>query len=175
MTPQYPQAYIEFLSRFHGDRDYFECHELLEQYWKEHPASPYNKVWVGLIQAAVALYHQRRGNVAGAVKSLTNSINNSDPSLLRELGIDAAVWLERLQSRRAILVNDPNVNYADMNIPLTDERLAHRCRALTVEHGFMWCGSSDFGRSELIHRHLLRDRSDVIEQRRKALETRHGG
>ncbi|MEH7501602.1 DUF309 domain-containing protein, partial [Neobacillus drentensis] len=28
----YPTEYIQFLAHFHGDRDYFECHELLEDY-----------------------------------------------------------------------------------------------------------------------------------------------
>ena len=31
----YPEAYIEYLMYFHGNRDYFECHEVLEEYWKE--------------------------------------------------------------------------------------------------------------------------------------------
>lgn len=31
----YPEAYIEYLAEFHGSRDYFECHELLEEHWKK--------------------------------------------------------------------------------------------------------------------------------------------
>ena len=31
----YSQAYIDYLVHFHGDRDYFECHELLEEHWKK--------------------------------------------------------------------------------------------------------------------------------------------
>lgn len=51
----YPQAYIEYLEYYHGARDYFECHEVLEEYWKENPSSPLSAAWVGLIQLAVAM------------------------------------------------------------------------------------------------------------------------
>ena len=34
---QYPEAYTDYLCYFHGARDYFECHEVMEEYWKEHP------------------------------------------------------------------------------------------------------------------------------------------
>lgn len=33
----YPTEYIQFLIHFHGDYDYFECHEILEGYWKTKP------------------------------------------------------------------------------------------------------------------------------------------
>ncbi|WP_460291943.1 DUF309 domain-containing protein, partial [Bacillus cereus] len=33
----YPTEYIQFLIHFHGDYDYFECHEILEEYWKTKP------------------------------------------------------------------------------------------------------------------------------------------
>ncbi|WP_274365270.1 DUF309 domain-containing protein [Paenibacillus thermotolerans] len=175
MTSRYPQAYIDFLVRFHGDRDFFECHELLEDYWKEHPECPFRQVWVGLIQAAVGLYHQRRGNFRGAVKSFAGSIRNSDPALLRELGIDADDWLKRLAERRALLLTDSCVLYEDLDIPLQEEALFERCRSRADELGLHWGSPSDMQRRELIHRHMLRDRSDVIEKRRKALETRLGG
>lgn len=34
----YPTAYIKYLFHFHTDRDYFECHELLEEHWKQYDA-----------------------------------------------------------------------------------------------------------------------------------------
>ncbi|PAD68333.1 hypothetical protein CHH83_14265, partial [Bacillus sp. 7586-K] len=33
----YDQEYIDFLVHFHCDRDYFECHEILEEHWKKDP------------------------------------------------------------------------------------------------------------------------------------------
>lgn len=52
----YPKAYIEYLVHFHSDRDYFECHEILEEHWKQDGR---NKGWLVLIQTAVAFYHYR--------------------------------------------------------------------------------------------------------------------
>ncbi len=34
----YPNAYLDYLVYFHGHRDYFECHEVLEEYWKKDQA-----------------------------------------------------------------------------------------------------------------------------------------
>ena len=44
---EYPEAFISYLIEFHATRDYFECHELLEEYWKAHPGDPL----AGLVQA----------------------------------------------------------------------------------------------------------------------------
>lgn len=51
----YPKAYIDYLVYFHGLRDYFECHEVLEEHWKKDDKAERKKYWVGLIQIAVAL------------------------------------------------------------------------------------------------------------------------
>ncbi len=53
MTAVYPEAYVAFLHEFHTTRDYFECHEILEEYWKEDPPEQRKEYWVGLIQLAV--------------------------------------------------------------------------------------------------------------------------
>lgn len=66
----YPQAYIEYLLHFHATRDYFECHEVLEEHWKQTK----EHIWIGLIQLAVGMYHYRRGNIAGAKRMVTKAI-----------------------------------------------------------------------------------------------------
>ncbi len=80
----YPKAYVAFLHEFHTTRDYFECHEILEEFWKEDPPDQRKKYWVGLIQLAVALYHQRRGNGKGAKRLISNSLHilDSDRNVL---------------------------------------------------------------------------------------------
>ena len=72
----YPKAYILYLVHFHGDRDYFECHEILEEHWKEMDPKDRMSHWVGLIQIAVAVYHERRENRQGAIRTLTKATNN---------------------------------------------------------------------------------------------------
>ncbi len=56
----YAKAYIEYLAHFHGTRDYFECHEVLEEHWKAVDPKNRSSVWVLLIQIAVSMYHARQ-------------------------------------------------------------------------------------------------------------------
>ena len=47
--------------------DYFECHDVLEDFWSEQTC-PERPFFQGLIQAAVALFHFEEGNLAGACR-----------------------------------------------------------------------------------------------------------
>jgi hypothetical protein len=70
--------YLAFISHFNGDRDYFECHEVMEELWLEEGRSP---LLQGLLQAAVGLHHWDNGIRSGAVKLMTASLrklNNYD-------------------------------------------------------------------------------------------------
>ena len=63
------RAALEEATRLFNTGDYFTCHEVLEEAWREaeEPARTFLK---GLIHAAVALYQYQRGNSHGArVKS----------------------------------------------------------------------------------------------------------
>lgn len=167
----YPSAYIDYLIEFHANRDYFECHELLEEYWKEHPESPYAKTWVGLIQTAVSLYHGRRGNTAGARKMNRQALVNLNEADLRYLGIDAGAFLDAVRKRGEKLEEDA-LPYADMNIPIADTQLELVCKELCKKRGLVWGQPSDMTNEELIHRHTRRDRSEVIRARQEQLELR---
>lgn len=57
--------YQAFVAHFNGDRDYFECHELLEEMWLEEGRS---LLLQGLLQAAVGLHHWSNDNRSGARK-----------------------------------------------------------------------------------------------------------
>lgn len=86
----YPTEYIQFLIHFHGDYDYFECHEILEEYWKTKPRGNRDHYLVGLIQIAVSLYHQRRANWNGSTKMMKSAITILEKSgvPLQRLGIN---------------------------------------------------------------------------------------
>lgn len=51
-----------------GRGAWFEAHERLEDLWRPLPPSPAREALQGLIQAAVALEHLRRGNQVGATR-----------------------------------------------------------------------------------------------------------
>ncbi|MFK7691949.1 DUF309 domain-containing protein [Paenibacillus sp. HJGM_3] len=168
----YPEAYLLYLAHFHGDRDWFECHELLEEYWKSKPADGYSRTWVGLIQIAVGLYHERRGNRSGAVKMLQASLGNLRREALAELGLDADETIRRVQTRLYEVESGTPAEFRDMNLPISDAGLLHQCIGLCDRLGMTWEAPSRLEDPELIHRHTRRDRTDVIEARRTEAERR---
>jgi predicted metal-dependent hydrolase len=161
----YPQPYIDYLVQFHADHDYFECHEILEEHWKENPQSPFNRTWVGLIQVAVALYHERRGNLPGARKMGASALNILAAEPLDKLGIGKAAFLSMLQERLELLQHEPPKPFSDMNIPLADPELLRLCLELSKDRGRKWQSPVPVTDPAIIHRHTLRDRSSVIKER----------
>lgn len=150
----YPQAYIEYLEYYHGTRDYFECHEVLEEYWKVNPSSPLSTTWVGLIQLAVAMYHHRRGNQNGAIKMLASAIRILDDHNLEQLGI-AAVQLKLLMNERLFqLEQNSQLEFRDMNIPFSDVSLEECMTKIRIDDIVV--------DPYMLNKHTLRDRSEVI-------------
>lgn len=164
----YPQRYLDYLIHFHGDRDYFECHEVLEEQWKSESAP--DPVWVGLIQLAVGLYHQRRGNFAGAQKMFTSSLSilQQMPERLHSLGIDSTKLYHQLTLLvQAVQEQKP---YQSINLPMIDPAIVKACedgcRQLGMPYGELHNRPSD----AILHKHKLRDREDVIREREQQLE-----
>lgn len=170
MKEAYSNAYMEFLAHFHASRDYFECHEVLEEHWKSYPDSPYSVTWVGLIQAAVGMYHYRRGNLKGAEKTLLGSLRRFRDKDLSALGIDAPAWRKKLEEVLDRVRNQ--APYRDIDIPIADQALLASCIELARELGQEWGAPSDMEDEELIHRHLRRDRREITEERQRQLEKR---
>lgn len=171
----YPNEYIEYLVHFHGDRDYFECHEILEEYWKKREYGNKQSVWVGLIQLAVSCYHHRRGNYTGAKKTLEKAIRIfiTEKNFLKNLGLDEPAFFSLLENRYTNI--SQKQRYHSFNLPLNDPILIRQCQTLCSKLGFTWCNDSDVHDSFLMHRHKLRDRTNVIQARDNALKTRKGG
>lgn len=154
---KYPKAYIEYLTYYHGQRDYFECHEVLEEYWKEHPESPLSTTWVSLIQLAVAMYHQRRGNWKGAVKMLTSAIKLLNHEDLERLGIEASQLKLLMKDRLFKLGENTQIVFEDMDIPFSDQKLEEQIAKIRTDDVV----TDPF----LLNKHTLRDRSEVIRTR----------
>lgn len=162
----YIKPYIDYLIQFHYYRDYFECHEILEEYWKEDDSTTRN-MWVPLIQYAVGLYHYRTSNFKGAEKMLTSSLKKLQLFYkeYEALGIDTKDWKQQLIH----LINQIKHNqpYASVNIPLHKEIILHLQKELGTNE---WTKESNLQNTPLIYRHTLRDRRAVIEERNAALQ-----
>jgi predicted metal-dependent hydrolase len=161
---QYPQAYLNYLAYFHGSRDYFECHEVLEEYWKDNLDSPFKHIWVGLIQVAVANYHQRRGNHKGAIKMLTSAIHLLSNDDVAKLGIDHPTFMNVLQQRFVTLTNQPDAPYTAFDIPLTDLELQRRVEAMINAADATYARGNEWD-PLIMNKHTLRDRTEVIANR----------
>ncbi|WP_153122718.1 DUF309 domain-containing protein [Peribacillus tepidiphilus] len=164
----YPKEYISFLVHFHGDRDYFECHEILEEYWKKVDPKNRESVWVALILLAVSSYHYRRNNLSGAERTIKKSIdilekNQEAKQKLSSLGIDDKGFLEILKDQLARI--QTGLPYIDLTFPLISDELIKTCKLKCKELGFKWCDKEYTADDTLVHRHKVRDRTEVIEER----------
>jgi len=119
---RYDPLYVRFLHYFNKERDYFECHEVMEELWLEEGRSP---LYQGLLQVAVGLYHARNGNFSGAVKLLTAAVEKLERYPEHRLGID----LDKLiADSRAYLAqlreSGEEFQFYDLDVAITDPELA---------------------------------------------------
>ncbi|HWO98572.1 MAG TPA: DUF309 domain-containing protein [Bacillus sp. (in: firmicutes)] len=166
----YPAAYIDYLVHFHADRDYFECHEILEEHWKSELPEKRKAVWVGLIQIAVSLYHQRRENYNGAYRMMKSALRilHDEKEELQKLGLDYDSLTLSLHKRAEEIKHQ--TKYESLYLPITDSSLTTLCKQRSKEKGLTWWRSSDLTNTELVHRHKLRDRTSVIAERQESLD-----
>lgn len=118
----YEPLYVAFIVYFNRDRDYFECHEVLEELWLKLDKEPLFK---GLLQVAVGLYHFRNGNVTGGRKMLHSATQRLAPYPSDSLGID----LGRLRNEAAFYADALDdysthpFDYYDLSIKVCDPNL----------------------------------------------------
>ncbi|NEW08702.1 DUF309 domain-containing protein [Paenibacillus sp. SYP-B3998] len=121
----YDRLYVAYLYYFNVARDYFECHEVMEELWLEEGRSP---LYQGLLQVAVGLYHHANGNVSGSIKLFSAGLDKLERYPDEVLGIDLGKL--RLDSRnylgKLILIEDEPFDPYDLNIVLLDELLAEK-------------------------------------------------
>jgi predicted metal-dependent hydrolase len=119
---EYDRLYVAFLYYFNDQRDYFECHEVMEELWLEEGRNP---LYQGLLQIAVGLYHHLNGNPSGSIKLFSAGLDKLTPYPAHTLGIDlgllvkdSEVYLEKLMN----LKEEPFLPY-DLDIRILDQEL----------------------------------------------------
>ncbi|OUM94439.1 MAG: hypothetical protein A9Z00_15175 [Thermobacillus sp. ZCTH02-B1] len=83
--PDFDPKYVRFLVLFNRDRDYYGCHDVMEELWLEEGRG---RFWQGLLQVAVGLHHWGNENRAGAAKLLRAALAKLDGCADLEAGID---------------------------------------------------------------------------------------
>jgi predicted metal-dependent hydrolase len=164
----YPHQYTEFLAEYHGSRDFFECHEIMEQYWKQQTDSRHEGCWLVFVRIAVACYHARRGNWPGARKLMAKAAEEVDALKMSELGLDGNELARMLRqtSEQWLTADDPV--YHDHDLPITDPRLIREACRLCLDRGWQWGMLSAQADPFIVHKHLLRDRTEVVADRQRA-------
>ncbi|SER44478.1 DUF309 domain-containing protein [Salisediminibacterium halotolerans] len=164
----YEEAYLDYLVHFHSTRDYFECHEIMEDHWLE---SGKDVRWLALIQLAVAVYHERQKNWNGSNRLYERTRQHilANPQMLESLAIDENKLLMMVEERLERI--HFRAEYEPFNLPLQDAELIESARLRAEEKGLHWQSddSADPSLNPMVSRHKIRDRSEVVEAREKAL------
>ena len=164
----YPDAYVKYLAVFHGARDFFECHEIMEEYWKSQSGARHEKCWLTLIRIAVACYHARRGNWPGARKMMDKALQDMNPVLMDELGLDGRRLAGLMRDALHRWTYEKDTAYEDPDLPVADPALLGEAILVCRENGWTWGTPSHAVAPDVIHRHLMRDRTEVIKARNEA-------
>ncbi len=161
----YPRAFIDYLVYFHCFRDYFECHEVMEEYWKKEDQN--NKLWVGFIQLAVAMYHYRRDNFLGAEKLINKALNifQTEKKQLNHLGFEINAFITLLTMNHEGITK--RLPYSPISFPITNNKILASCQKKAKEKGVTWGEKNDSVSNDIIHKHKVRDRTEIIAARNK--------
>ncbi len=115
------ERYLAFISYFNADRDYFECHEVMEELWLEEGRHP---LLQGLLQAAVGLHHWHNDNFTGAVKLMEAALVKLSAYAEVALGLDLAKLRADLTASLSALAARPaDAPFQAFEVVVLDEQL----------------------------------------------------
>lgn len=119
----YEHLYVAFVYYFNVERDYFECHEVMEELWLEEGRNP---VFQGLLQIAVGLYHYRNGNVSGSIKLFSQGIAKleREPEVLHGIQLGKLVEEARVYTAKLQRLDEEPFDFYDLDIEVADPVLA---------------------------------------------------
>lgn len=161
MHPYYHPLFLKFIVYFNRNQDYFECHEVLEDYWKTFDHFNKNHPLTAYILLSTGLYHWRRGNMNGATRTLVKAQSRfllfHDNEIYKE-----KIDFQRLydDTKAAILAVKNNDSFFPVKLYISSEQLQKLVDSLTATMELLPIGSD-----AVIHKHMLRDRSDILQLR----------
>ena len=164
MKPLYNPLFVKFIVYFNENQDFFECHEVLEEYWKLFPDRTKEHPLVGYILLSTAMYHWRRGNTVGAGRTILKSI-----SRLQRISVDHPCFsdginIENLVKNATIASQQIKKEqpFSTFSIEVTSTKIQSLIKEITPSMDLLPSGTD-----EVIHKHMLRDRSDILNEREK--------
>lgn len=165
------KAIINYFIHFHTDRDYFECHEIVEEFWMEDDIPNRKRFLVGLIQIAVGMYHYRRNNLVGAGKMFKSAlaIVENEVENIRKIGLLTEELLIILQNQLQQI--NLKIPYQSIQLPLQSDLIEICLQQCLISH-LNWGQESDLSNVYLINKHCLRDRTEIINTRNNLLKSK---
>ena len=157
MHPLFHPLFIEFCTYFNGNQDYFECHEALEEYWKEIAPGEREHPLVGYVQLATGLYHWRRDNRKGATRILQKAVRLFEKHAASPF-FDYVQYDELLAQTKLAATQAEHAPFQPFLLPICNEQLHMRTAEAIAKLPVL---DAQF----ILHKHKLRDRSHIIAER----------
>jgi uncharacterized protein len=96
-APDFNDSRLAHGIQLFNDGEFFECHDVLEEYWSDLYCSE-RTLFQGLIQAAVALFHFEEGNRGGALRMYRSCRVYLSPFAPQTAGIDVSSLVAELDA-----------------------------------------------------------------------------
>jgi predicted metal-dependent hydrolase len=158
MHPLHHPLFIQFIINFNTEHDYFECHEVGEEYWKSLAPKDKTHPLTGWIQMAVGMYHWRRSNYPGALRSFIRA---------KAKLADAGIWTEGFDQQELIRLLSISIEavterkpFFSYKIPIHSTHLKETVKSYQATHPI-----APQDPYYIMHKHRLRDRSSIISLR----------
>lgn len=156
-------------------QDYFECHEIAEDYWKSKQTFQKDDAEVFLVQISTGEYHYRRGNLKGAEKCYLKAkkLLHTKQYNLEQLGLTEDIY-EFLSARLDLIIEE--AAFTPPHLPLNQ----HMLNSLYVMYGqdleeqafIDSITTRHVTHQDIVDKHLLRDRTSVNKAREAAIQAR---
>jgi predicted metal-dependent hydrolase len=130
----YDPLYVQFLHYFNEEQDYYECHEVMEELWLSEGR---HRLYQGLLQAAVALYHFTNDNISGAIKLFQGGIEKMELYPDHDLGIRLDKFIAECRDylNKLNRYDEEPFSFYPLYIEITDPELKRQVDALKENKG----------------------------------------
>src|SRR6185437_1328378 len=111
-----PPSLLHGIEQFNA-REYFECHETLENIWNVEPG-PIRTLYKGILQVGVGCYHLLRANYKGATMKLRTGADYLDPYAPRCMGVEVGQLIADAHTLHARLVELGPERFREVDLAL---------------------------------------------------------
>ena len=162
MKPLHNPLFVKFIVYFNKNQDFFECHEVLEDYWKSLPNATKDHPLTGYILLSTGMYHWRRGNTIGALRTLKKAIERMTKLAKAYPEFSDGINFDELcgNVNQSIKHIETGQSFVPFPIEITSSVIVSLTTEIAPSMELL-----PFGSESVIHKHMLRDRSEIIRER----------